>query len=571
MNKKYIFLLSFLFSLVVFGQSKQKSIRQRLNNEEQQRFDYYFFEAQKMKDMGKVDEEYDALRMCLKIDSLNPAVNNEISFFYARVGMYEKADKSLQIAVREAPNNWWYRVQYVNFLIASHNYEKAILEAEKTKKIFNQKEEIYKILASLYAKTERYKKAIKVLNQLEVYTGVNEKLSMDKAQYYFQLKKEKKGIKEIEKLIEKYPDNPIYPTFLGRIYVDLGEKEKGLETYQNILNKNPNNPYVYSALFDFYTSNNQDKKAKDLILLALENKKLPVQTKMELLSKYPVKDIANLEKAEKVLKKLIEQYPLEKLPHLYYAELLENEKRNDEALSELKTLLHIDTQNESVWKKAVQLILEKDDSQELLDFTALAMKEMPKVPEFYFYHSVALFEKGKLREALETDKKALENIGDDAPSFIRSGFYGQIADIYYELNEPKKAYENYEKALKENPLNTLVMNNYAYYLSLNKKELTKAEMLSAKTVELEPTNSTYLDTYAWILYEKKSYLLAKFYIEKAIENVKQKEEAVVLYDHAGDINLAMGDIKKAVEMWKKAFGLDKKNKTLKKKIEQYEK
>ncbi len=571
MKKRYIFFLFFLIPLVAFGQSREKKAHQRLSDKEQQRFDYYFFEAQKMKDMGKIDEEFDALKMCLKIDSLNPAVNNEISFFYVRVGMYQKAEKSLQTAVKQAPQNWWYRIQYVKFLIASQNYEKAILEAEKTKKTFNQKEEIYQILASLYAKTERYKKAIKVLNQLEVYTGVSEKLSMEKAQYYFQLKKEKKAIKEVEKLIEKFPNNPIYPTFLGRIYIDLGQKEKGLETYQNILKKNPNNPYVYSALFDFYISDNQDEKAKDLILIALENRKLPVQTKMELLSKYPVKDITNLEKAEQVLKKLIEQYPLEKLPHLYYAELLESEERNDEALSELKTVLHIDTQNEMVWKKAVQLIVQKENLEELLDFTALAMKEMPKVPEFYFYHSVALFEKGELREALEIDKRALKNMGDDAPNYVKSGFYGQIADIYYQLNEQEKAYENYEKALQENPLNTLVMNNYAYYLSLNKKDLTKAEMLSAKTVELEPTNSTFLDTYAWILYEKKSYVLAKFYIEKAIENVKQKEEAMVLYDHAGDINLAMGDVKKALEMWKKALALDKKNEKIQKKIEEHQK
>lgn len=51
---------------------------------------------------------------------------------------------------------------------------------------------------------------------------------------------------------------------------------------------------------------------------------------------------------------------------------------------------------------------------------------------------------------------------------------------------------------KENNIGTL--NNYAYYLSVERKNLDKAEEMSYRTVKVEPTNGTYhgylcLDTF----------------------------------------------------------------------------
>ena len=74
-------------------------------------------------------------------------------------------------------------------------------------------------------------------------------------------------------------------------------------------------------------------------------------------------------------------------------------------------------------------------------------------------------------------------------------------DVWYqEMGDKKKAYESYEAALKVDPDRTSVLNNYAYYLSLEGKSLRKALKMSRRTIELEPDNATYLDTYGWLLY-----------------------------------------------------------------------
>src|SRR5699024_4763910 len=92
-----------------------------------------------------------------------------------------------------------------------------------------------------------------------------------------------------------------------------------------------------------------------------------------------------------------------------------------------------------------------------------------------------------------------------------------------------------------------VLNNYAYYLSIQRKDLSKAEAMSKKTVEAEPKNPTFLDTYAWILFELKRYTEAKVYIDAALEN--GGNESGVVIEHAGDIYFKLGEKEKALEYW----------------------
>ncbi len=536
-------------------------------------FDYYFFEAQKQKDLKQFDAQFDALKICLHIDSLNAAANSEIGFLYAQMQMIDSAEKSLRRAAIQQPKNWWYRSQYIKFLIIINKYEQAIIEAEKTKKIFKQKNEIYNILASLYSRTKRYKKAIKVLNQLEVYTGITKEISINKSQHYLKLGKKRKAIKEIKKLIKEYPNNQKYPIFLARLYIELGEKEKGLNLYTKILQADPDNPHIYISLAEYYKRENQPEKELLFVKKALTNSHLTADTKIKLLVEYAEKilDEEKTNETEALFKQLINTYPLEEMPYAFYSIFLQKQKRNDEALKTLESLLHINPNNKTAWKTSLKIISEKQDTTAIRKLTNKAIKANVKIPDFYFYHSISLIQKKKYKEALSNNQKYLHFTETKDDNIAKSIFHSLNGDIYYSLDQKEKAFENYELALKENPMNVLAMNNYAYYLSLEKMDLTKAERLSAETVRLEPTNSTYLDTYAYILFQKENYTLAKFYIEKAVENMSEEQKSATIYLHCGEIYWAVGEKKKALKMWEKGLELEGENKELKQKIKQHKK
>jgi tetratricopeptide (TPR) repeat protein len=176
-------------------------------------------------------------------------------------------------------------------------------------------------------------------------------------------------------------------------------------------------------------------------------------------------------------------------------------------------------------------------------------------------------------EGLETLRQATRQVGEGSNADIVSDIYTTMGDLLQERGEVDEACSCYESALKYTPTDILVLNNYAYLLAQEERELEKAELMSRRTIEAEPNNATYLDTYAWILYKLKRYEEASSYIVQAIE--EDPEPSDVLYEHAGDIYLRLGNKVKALDYWYKALNLQRKNgaidKNLNKKIKELNK
>ena len=140
-----------------------------------------------------------------------------------------------------------------------------------------------------------------------------------------------------------------------------------------------------------------------------------------------------------------------------------------------------------------------------------------------------------------------------------------MGDILHEKRLNKEAFQAYDSCLQWKPDNVAALNNYAYYLCQANENLAKAEEMSYKTIKAEPNNSTFLDTYAWILFQQKRYEEAKIYLEQAIRNDSTLSN--VVKEHAGDIYAQTGDIGKALDFWQQALKAGNDSATLKKKIQ----
>ena len=152
--------------------------------------------------------------------------------------------------------------------------------------------------------------------------------------------------------------------------------------------------------------------------------------------------------------------------------------------------------------------------------------------------AIDYFEKGR---KFVTDKKILVD------------FDGYLGDLYYSVGEEEKAFDAYDRVLRIEPDNALVLNNYAYYLSLRKERLDQAKEMALHAVELEPNNAVYLDTYAWVLYEKGEYQAAEAQMSKAIQLLKSPDKTYYL--HYADILEKVNQSAKAVEYRNKARAL----------------
>jgi tetratricopeptide (TPR) repeat protein len=145
---------------------------------------------------------------------------------------------------------------------------------------------------------------------------------------------------------------------------------------------------------------------------------------------------------------------------------------------------------------------------------------------------------------------------------MKSSFAAQLADAYHADKQYEKAFSMYEEAIKTNPVNYFAINNYTYYLSLKKKNLERAKELSSRMVKANPDNATFLDTHAWVLFQKGEYQEALKYLEKAVQN----QSSGTIVEHYADALYKTGQTEKALEQWRRAKSLGGASDLIDKKI-----
>jgi tetratricopeptide (TPR) repeat protein len=293
---------------------------------------------------------------------------------------------------------------------------------------------------------------------------------------------------------------------------------------------------------------------------------LDVDTKIKILSRYIIRlsqTKQDLGFTNTLFESLQEQHPEETEFKMMYASLLIAQDKKNEAKFQLQLVTEMEPEDSVAWRQLLNISLQMLDIPEVIRICKRCMELFPDAPEYHFYLGVAYYQEKRFEEALKAYEDGLKVIPVEN-GVLKSDFYGQMGDIYYQMNQMDRAFGMYDEALKCNDKNAVVLNNYAYFLSVANKDLKKAERMSAQTIKLSPDNATYLDTYAWIFFKQGNYTLAKFYIESAIE--KDRTNSTELIDHYGDILHMLGDKEKAVIQWKKAKEMGKTDDILDRKI-----
>jgi Tfp pilus assembly protein PilF len=136
---------------------------------------------------------------------------------------------------------------------------------------------------------------------------------------------------------------------------------------------------------------------------------------------------------------------------------------------------------------------------------------------------------------------------------LEKQFYLTLAECYHSLGKDKDSDKYFDNYLAIDSTNAYLMNNYAYYLAKRNNKLDKALNLSRKSIEIEPFNSSFLDTYSWILYTLAEYDKALNYIQRAYKYGGNKNPVVL--EHYGDILMKIGNTVEAIDRWKDAYQL----------------
>ena len=540
-----------------------------LSAEQQRKYDYFFLEAMRMKGKNEYDAAFGLLQHCLDINPTASSALYEISQYYMFLRQVPQGQVALEQAVAFAPDNYWYSQGLVSLYQQQNELDKAAALLEKMVTRFPSKQDPLFSLLDIYSRQEKYNDVISTLNRLEKRLGKNEQLSMEKFRIYLQMKDDKKAFQEIESLVQEYPMDMRYQVILGDVYLQNGKKQEAYDAYQKVLAVEPDNPMALFSMASYYEQTGQKELYQQQLDTLLLNKKVTSDTKISVMRQVIVENEQSSAKDSTQVIALFDRMMKQdmddpQIPMLYSQYLL-SKNMEQEAVPVLEQVVDLDPTNKAARLMLVSAAVKKEDYKQIIKVCEPGIEATPDALELYYYLAIAYHQAEQGDSVLSVCNRALEHITPDTRKEVISDFYSIMGDIYHTKKQMTEAYAAYDSALVYNSSNIGALNNYAYYLSVERRDLDKAEEMSYKTVKAEPNNSTYLDTYAWILFEKGNYAEARIYIDNAMKNDGEKSDVIV--EHCGDIYFMTGDVEGALKYWKKALEMGSESKTLKQKIE----
>lgn len=524
-----------------------------LTPEQRRKFDYYFLEALRLKERGDMDAAFDMYSHCLAIHPESAATLYELAKFYMFLGQPQKGEECLQKAMKTEPGNYWYKETLAAYYQSKGENSKAIAVIEEMASQFPTRLEPFMALVDLYKRVQDYPKVIHTLNRLEQLDGKSEQISLEKFRIYQAMDSTEQAFEEMKCLADENPYDVRHQEMLASLYLNNGKEEEGYALLNKLLALDPTNVHARLILAGYYEQIGQDSLCVALLdTLSLE-KKLSSDDRLFVMRQFIRRSEQGDRDSLQVLKKFQTIVELEEesvdIP-MYAARYLLSKQMNEEAKPILWKVLDIEPENKAARLQLLGFAISEEDLDEVIRICAPAVDYMPEALEFYYYWGVSHYQKDQKKEAMEVFRRGVRQVGPESDKTLASDLYTMLGDICHSLKMDVEAYAAYDSALVYKPDNIGALNNYAYYLSLERKDLDKAEEMSYRTVKAEPTNSTYLDTYAWILFEKGKYVEARIYIDQAMQHDGAKSSVVV--EHCGDIYYQNGEREKAVEFWKQA-------------------
>ena len=540
-----------------------------LSAEQQRKYDYFFLEAMRMKGKNEYDAAFGLLQHCLDINPTASSALYEISQYYMFLRQVPQGQVALEQAVAFAPDNYWYSQGLVSLYQQQNELDKAAALLEKMVTRFPSKQDPLFSLLDIYSRQEKYNDVISTLNRLEKRLGKNEQLSMEKFRIYLQMKDDKKAFQEIESLVQEYPMDMRYQVILGDVYLQNGKKQEAYDAYQKVLAVEPDNPMALFSMASYYEQTGQKELYQQQLDTLLLNKKVTSDTKIsvmrQVIAENEQSSVKDSTQVIALFDRMMKQDMDDPQIPMLYSQYLLSKNMEQEAVPVLEQVVDLDPTNKAARLMLVSAAVKKEDYKQIIKVCEPGIEATPDALELYYYLAIAYHQAEQGDSVLSVCNRALEHITPDTRKEVISDFYSIMGDIYHTKKQMTEAYAAYDSALVYNPSNIGALNNYAYYLSVERRDLDKAEEMSYKTVKAEPNNSTYLDTYAWILFEKGNYAEARIYIDNAMKNDGEKSDVIV--EHCGDIYFMTGDVESALKYWKKALEMGSESKTLKQKIE----
>ena len=534
--------------------------------EDPSKFSYYFIEGCKERLKGNLDVAEKLFFQCLTINPNSAPVKYELANIKKNNHQNNLALKYSKECALADEKNEWYQLVYVECLQNVKQYTQAAEVYNKLIKNFPERADFYEAQATEYIYAQNFEKALSVYEEFETKFGQNESTSLNKIKLLKTLNKKAETEKALKKLIQFKPQESRYYSYLAEFYQEINQNEKAFLIYQDALKIDSKNPMIHLAIADYYKNINDKENFYKELKLAFENTDLDIETKQKILISYYQLSEENesyKKQALELCEITLRNHSQSAVAHTIFADFLYRDKKLKEAKDEYEKAILLDKSKFVIWNQLMYIESELNQNEKLESHSFEAMDLFPNQATPYFFNGIANIQLKNYSKAIQSLNDGLEFVYNDKAFVVQ--FYYNLGDAYNSVKEFDKSDKAFDEALKVEPDNSYVLNNYAYYLSLRKNNLEKAEKYSKRSNQLEPNNRSYIDTYGWILFQLQKYNEAEEWLSKA---AKMGAKNAVILEHYGDVLFKLNKTENALYYWNEAKSAGKSSDILDKKIKE---
>lgn len=572
---RIVLILALVWPVTVAGQRKKRSDDDTPPGIRQREAEFYFTDGEKyfiLEDYAKALVYY---QRALDIDPNNGTIHYKIAEVLSKSEQQDdllKASASIERALALEKENKYFYLLAADIYNSIGRFDKAAASYEEMLKRISGTEEYLYELAAVYQYAGEPDEAIKTYDRAEKVFGVNEVSSIQKLKLYLEAGKNADGLAEGEKLMHAFPDEDRYIMAFAEVIARKGMRDQAIRYLQDFVNTNPASGEVKMLLAGYYRDAGYEEKARPFLLSLFSDPEVALTSKVIMLGTYNAELNANKTRktpdpdkeafAVQLYEKLKAEYPNEPTVHILGGDLYLSSGKNREAHAEyLKAVASGAPVTFEVYENLLYLETRLEMWDQAIRHADEALEIYPNQAMIHYFHGFAHLRKRNYPMAITAFEQA-RRLAASNPA-LTSEINSQLGEAYNATKQYEKSDNAYDEALRFNPDNAVVLNNYSYYLAMRKENLEKAEKMSSTLIKNHPENPIFLDTYAWVLFSRGKFKEARKIIERAINTGKA---TATHFEHYGDILYKLGDVDNAVRQWEKARGLNANSETLKKKI-----
>ena len=456
------------------------------------------------------------------------------------LGEQDKAETSMRMAVQLDSSNFWYRRTLARLLFAQGRTEEGTSMYEEIVHDFPDRTQMSYELLEIYLRQRNYEKALASLDDVERLRGTSEEAVRTRYDIYNEMGRHQDAIDALEKFNSEY-SSPMLLAIAGDYYLsdfadslaaarysealDLdGSYAPAVLGMSEVYRRRRNYPEYFRMLQGFFASPDIPGASKGMYLRNIVH---GIDPKIQQIHRAGFDSLAMT---------AVHTHPTDSTVLTEVASYLFATGRQDAAGVWFMEAAKQYPESKSLTTTVIQYMGVRENWTALRDYALAAFNRFHEMA-FLEYANIANYNLKDYDAIIGNSRYIVTNYPKDNDLCLSA--WSSMGDAYHEKGQNKDAFKAYEKALKINPNYNPVLNNYAYYLALEKKKLKKAYTMSKKTIEAEPDNATYLDTFGWILHLQGKDLEAKPFFKHAM--LYGGKDSAVMLEHYAEVLEALGE------------------------------